>query len=775
MLKNVKVCLITIAFMLVSMLGLSSVNADKILYKECSEITLTQDFLNVAMVSNPTVNSNKTEAIYLESGNEVLYCLEKGAALSWNGEHVTASFIEQATNSGAAKWIARAIAYGYPSYESGHYKGNCYDRRMSTQLLVQIIAKQGENGAWKTYTRADFAKFVTGTRASEVINGMVDIRDKALAVDVKPSFAGQTIELKYNPSTYNWIGTVTDTNNSIGGWTTTNKDVTLSVSGNVLTITKTSDDPVTGTINYTRNIPKGLLYYSNYDAKWQKTAYYVSGGNEPVNFNITYNVEDINKGIVEITKTDKYTKNKMENVSFGIYSDDKCTVKAKDYLGKEQVDKKTDKNGKITWTDLYMPLENGKYKTYYIKEAIPEGYVQDSEELQKQGAKDGCIPVQATALAQQKGTKATKEADKTTKTTASLEVNNIPYGNITIQKTDSVTKKVIEGVEFKLSVKNGNKTEVAKDINGKEVKNAVTDKRGIAEFKDIPYGDYIIEEIKTDDWYKILEKPLEFTLNKDSDALKYKSQGTEAIPSKGDVLIPSEKYLLGDPSDDGKIDNDDIKIIDSIIAMQIEETEKQFYASDVNKDNVVDSKDKELLQKYIDGDTTAIPDALKEFEVSNYQKRVSLSVTNVPLDMKVSKVSITNEKELPGAKIVIKNSKGEVFIEYTSTKEQKEFYIPIGDYTLIETVAPKGYQKLKTEVKFRVLANGNIKMISATSSTHKLVKSQDGDLDHLKIYNSPEKISVPNTGSVIAISTLVIGIGLIGGGAYVLYRKYKMN
>ena len=773
MLKNVKVCLITIAFMLVSMLGLSSVSADTILYKECSEITLTQEFLNIAMVSNPTVNSNKTEAIYLENGNEVLYCLQKGAALSWNGEHVTASFIEQATNSGTAKWIARAIAYGYPSYESGHYKGNCYDRRMSTQLLVQIIAKQGENGAWRTYTRADFAKFVDGTRASEVINGMVDIRDKALAVDVKPSFAGQTIPLKYNPSTYNWIGTATDTNNSIGGWTTTNKDVNLSVSGNVLTITKTSDNPVTGTINYTRNIPKGLLYYSNYDAKWQKTAYYVSGGNEPVNFNITYNVEDINKGIVEIIKTDKYTKNKMENVSFGIYSDDKCTVKAKDYLGKEQVDKKTDKNGKITWTDLYMPLENGKYKTYYVKEAIPEGYVQDSKELQKQGAKDGCIPVQAEATVPNKAK--TQETDTNKKTTASLEVNNIPYGNITIQKTDSVTKKVIEGVEFKLSVKNGNKTEVAKDINGKEVKNAVTDKRGIAEFKDIPYGDYIIEEIKADDWYKILEKPLEFTLNKDSDALKYKAQGTEAIPSKGDVLIPSEKYLLGDPNDDGKIDNDDIKIIDSIIAMQIEETEKQFYAADVNKDNVVDSKDKELLQKYINGDTTAIPDALKEFEVSNYQKRVSLSVTNVPLDMKISKVSITNEKELPGAKIVIKNSKGEVFIEYTSTKKQKEFYIPIGDYTLIETVAPKGYQKLKTEVKFRVLANGNIKMISATSSTHKLVKSQDGDLDHLKIFNSPEKISVPNTGSVIAISTLIVGLGLIGGGAYVLYRKYKMN
>ena len=775
MLKNVKVCLVAMAFILVSMFGLSSVNADKIEYGVCENINVTDAFNNIARVSGGNVSTGiyDVDVIYLDSGNTILYCLQRGMALTFNGEKPTTSWVQQTTTSGTPKWVARVIAHGYPSLRTGELKDGCPTDRLATQLLVQIVANQGENGAWKTYTKTDFEKFVTGSRASDIVNAIVSIRNKALEDDTKPSFAGQTIPLKYNPSTYNWIGTVTDTNNSIGGWTTTNKDVNLSVSGNVLTITKTSDNPVTGTINYTRNIPKGLLYYSNYDAKWQKTSYYVSGGNEPVNFDITYNVEDINKGIVEIIKTDKYTKNKMENVSFGIYSDDKCTVKAKDYLGKEQVDKKTDKNGKITWTDLYMPLENGKYKTYYVKEAIPEGYVQDSKELQKQGAKDGCIPVQAEAPVPNRAK--TQETDTNKKTTASLEINNIPYGNITIQKTDSVTKKVIEGVEFKLSVKNGNKTEVAKDINGKEVKNAVTDKRGIAEFKDIPYGDYIIEEIKADDWYKILEKPLEFTLNKDSDALKYKAQGTEAIPSKGDVLIPSEKYLLGDPNDDGKIDNDDIKIIDSIIAMQIEETEKQFYAADVNKDNVVDSKDKELLQKYINGDTTAIPDALKEFEVSNYQKRVSLSVTNVPLDMKISKVSITNEKELPGAKIVIKNSKGEVFIEYTSTKKQKEFYIPIGDYTLIETVAPKGYQKLKTEVKFRVLANGNIKMISATSSTHKLVKSQDGDLDHLKIFNSPEKISVPNTGSVIAISTLVIGLGLIGGGAYVLYRKYKMN
>ena len=146
--------------------------------------------------------------------------------------------------------------------------------------------------------------------------------------------------------------------------------------------------------------------------------------------------------------------------------------------------------------------------------------------------------------------------------------------------------------------------------------------------------------------------------------------------------------------------------------------------------------------------------------------------------MKISKVAITNEKELPGAKIVIKNSKGEVFLKYTSTSKVKEFYIPVGDYTLTETVAPKGYQTLKTEVKFRVLSNGNIKLVSADSNMYKIVKSKekdDTDADHLKIYNLLKKISVPNTGSVIAISTIVGGLLLIGGGSYVIYRKYKTN
>ena len=137
-----------------------------------------------------------------------------------------------------------------------------------------------------------------------------------------------------------------------------------------------------------------------------------------------------------------------------------------------------------------------------------------------------------------------------------------------------------------------------------------------------------------------------------------------------------------------------------------------------------------------------------------------------------------NEKELKGATITIRNSEGEVFIKYKSTGEPYEFYIPVGDYTLVEEISPSGYQNLKTEVEFRVGTDGNIKLLSAKSNMYKLIRSEeedDNDLDHLIIYNNLKRVIVPNTGSTIAFISIIGGIALIGGGGYAIYRRYKTS
>jgi len=791
--KKINIFMALLLMALISIVGIGKVDATRIYHSE-GACSYHLSFPTSYILNNVKPNNDINKFTALASNGHVVYCYEHGVQalnhLNSDGSIVGPSYVTYTPNLGSS-YVDRALAYGYSAADSSTTP-SCSTDRAATQLMVWFGAKADESGASyiNNLTQSSLTTMTDstiGAKAYAIKQMMVNhkiIPSFAKATEASAASAEDRMELKYSETNRNFSNSQTDSKGVLSSWTkgTDPTRITSSVSGNTLTITS-KDDSVTTPLKFTKTFKAISTAYiragQSYSGTRVQGSKYVEPKNESMDAYVGYKYEKIGKGTVKIHKIDKYTGKNMKNATFGIFSDDVCTKKAVDYLGNELSAKKSDKNGIIEWNDLYYPLKLGESRTYYVKEVDPilEGYALDSDQLEKLGAKNNCIPVKVTADWKENtsgtplGAQILEDHEKVVQA-----VYNIPYGNVTILKTDAETKKVIPGVEFQL-LKNNPKKEPAVDIHGNVVKNVKTDERGIAEFVDIPYGDYILVEVKADSWYKILEEPYEFTLSKENDALKYKSQGSNAIPEKDEIMIENEKYRLGDPTNDGKIDAEDIKVIEDIIAKKIEETKIQFYASDVNKDNNVDENDKALLQKYIDGDKTSIPDALKEFEYETYQKRVTISLTNKPIDMKISKVDITNEKEIKGAKIEIKNEKGETFLKYKSDGTPKDFAIPIGDYTLTETLAPKGYQTLKTEVKFRVLTDGNIKLISAKSNLYKLEKSKekdDTDLDHLKIYNSPKKISVPNTGSVVAVSTIVGGLLLIGGGSYIIYRKYKM-
>lgn len=824
--KKISIFMALLLMALVSIIGIGKIDAAVIAVKQCDKSVIrpaSGSIQHQYFIINSVWNEWKEEnnntpgdhfTSYVSDSGHLVYCVERSAHYLNNSDNP--NYIASAANVNS-DLVARALAYGYQENTS---TPTCNNNFLATQLIVWLATKQQADGGFNILSESSISKstlssLVAGSSASTVVDLAYNLLTEMRNHEVIPSFAYASVEaaqkvtdkpiLKYSEANRNFSGSMTDTKAVFSKFKLGSNpaNVTATQSGNTLTITS-KDDSVTTPISMSRTYSDGGTVYTRKGTRIQTTKYFVPKYKTVVGY-APYQYEKIGKGTVKIHKIDKYTGKNMKGATFGIFSDDACSKKAVNYLGKELPAKKSDKNGLIEWNNLYYPLVYGQSRTYYVKEIDPilEGYALDSDQLEKLGAKNNCIPVKVTAdyidtSASPNSNKNTKAKTTTLETTEDTKktkqvlagdnkeledkevvvqaVYNIPYGNVTILKTDAETKKVIPGVEFQL-LKNNPKKEPAVDIHGNVVKNVKTDERGIAEFVDIPYGDYILVEVKADSWYKILEEPYEFTLSKENDALKYKSQGSNAIPEKDEIMIENEKYRLGDPTNDGKIDAEDIKVIEDIIAKKIEETKIQFYASDVNKDNNVDENDKALLQKYIDGDKTSIPDALKEFEYETYQKRVTISLTNKPIDMKISKVDITNEKEIKGAKIEIKNEKGETFLKYKSDGTPRDFAIPIGDYTLTETLAPKGYQTLKTEVKFRVLTDGNIKLISAKSNLYKLEKSKekdDTDLDHLKIYNSPKKISVPNTGSVVAISTIVGGLLLIGGGSYIIYRKYKM-
>lgn len=89
--------------------------------------------------------------------------------------------------------------------------------------------------------------------------------------------------------------------------------------------------------------------------------------------------------------------------------------------------------------------------------------------------------------------------------------------------------------------------------------------------------------------------------------------------------------------------------------------------------------------------------------------------------VKISKQDITNNKELPGATLIIKDSNGKVVKEFVSTNKSTYFELPAGNYTLTEKIAPKGYTLSEETIKFTV--------------------KEDGTIDTVVMYNTPEKVT----------------------------------
>ena len=96
--------------------------------------------------------------------------------------------------------------------------------------------------------------------------------------------------------------------------------------------------------------------------------------------------------------------------------------------------------------------------------------------------------------------------------------------------------------------------------------------------------------------------------------------------------------------------------------------------------------------------------------------------------VKVSKKDITTKEELPGAKLVIKDAKGNVKASWTSTSTPKYIEgLAAGNYTLCETQAPAGYVLAKECIKFTVKSDGTVASVVMYN------KKQDTKVTKVKI------------------------------------------
>lgn len=77
-------------------------------------------------------------------------------------------------------------------------------------------------------------------------------------------------------------------------------------------------------------------------------------------------------------------------------------------------------------------------------------------------------------------------------------------------------------------------------------------------------------------------------------------------------------------------------------------------------------------------------------------------------EVNISKTDVTGENEVEGATLVIKDSNNKVVDQWVSTKETHKVTLKVGEYTLTETLAPKGYKLSKTTISFKLDLRGDL-------------------------------------------------------------------
>ena len=101
--------------------------------------------------------------------------------------------------------------------------------------------------------------------------------------------------------------------------------------------------------------------------------------------------------------------------------------------------------------------------------------------------------------------------------------------------------------------------------------------------------------------------------------------------------------------------------------------------------------------------------------------------------VKISKKALGGN-EVEGAHIVVK--KGDTTVaEWDSTKTAKELTVEAGNYVMTETVAPKGYKKVTTEIKFSVGNDGKVSLETTSVNNGGKINITG---NHIVLENAPE-------------------------------------
>lgn len=400
-------------------------------------------------------------------------------------------------------------------------------------------------------------------------------------------------------------------------------------------------------------------------------------------------------------------------------------------------------------------IKNIEAGTYILSEvSAPNGYVLNTDSIKFTVDKTGKI------------------TDSNGNTLKEVVMFNkpIPKTNVTISKQDITTSKELPGATLQV-----------KDNTGKIIDTWVSTNEAHV-IKDLPEGTYTLTETIAPDGYVLSKDTITFKidskgtlLNKDDKAIDKVVMYNEKKPTPEQKKYPIVKIdaktnenLAGASLE---IKDKDGKVVDSWVtdknAHYVELVEGSYTLSETKAPNGYILSN-ETIKFTVSSDGKLLDEAGKELNTV-----IMKNTPNTTTKVSISKQDVTTSKELPGAKLVVKDKNGNVIDEWTSGDTPHIITnLTPGTYTLNEVVAPNGYVLSNETITFTVKDDGTTTKVVMYNKPETPNTPEQPDKPDTP--STPGKeITVENTGSWASAIPSVIGSLSLGAGAFTIIRKKK--
>ena len=467
-----------------------------------------------------------------------------------------------------------------------------------------------------------------------------------------------------------------------------------------------------------------------------------------------------NEAVVNETQANTVKQQPVEVFKEGIGQDNHASGKVVGLNGAEFTVKLQSEVNKVGWDNAstydvvttkndddgasgYATTKPLPYGVYILRETkTPEGYIKapdlvfsitkDSDKAKKIAINNDMVSAYIKMI---------KKDAKTGKTVSlngtSFKIKNRETGKYVTQKVGSTTYDVFTTNSKNRVVLDKNYYSSDNDLKGE----VVTPLKLIS-------GKYQVEEVGTPKGYLDAENPVEFNvlnevdLTKDDDGDNLVTVVVRNEQPTGTLKI-NKTVALDDKADLSLVDTSDLSGIEFTLTAK-EDVIDMADGSIIYKEGAVVgkynlNKDGTLkvenlpIGKYELQETKTLNNLVlndKVYDVTFTQKDTKTKVytetkaiENQPTKTKISKQTITGEKELEGATLQIVDKDNKVVAEWVST--DKTYYIEglaKGDYTLVETLAPSEYV-ISSNVNFSVDDSGKVHQVKMVDKQVKFTKT----------------------------------------------------